>query len=182
METENTIFFYGIKDKFGYMSNFYNCTFKDNNDIIYYNSEQYFMKKKQEIFDPTNLNIAKKILNTKNPTEVKKIGRKIRNYNDEIWDQIRYIHMLNGLRYKFIQNDDIKDKLLSTYSKKLYEASHRDKIWGIGFSASQINRLLLTDIQFQETGIVSELIEKEVFGLNLLGKALMEIRDELKKM
>jgi predicted NAD-dependent protein-ADP-ribosyltransferase YbiA (DUF1768 family) len=44
----------------------------------------------------------------------------------------------------------------------LYEASKYDKIWGIGFY-----------------GIDAINADKNKFGRNLLGKALMEIRNEL---
>ena len=36
METEKEIYFYGSKNKFDYMSNFYKTNFKDN-DMIQYN-------------------------------------------------------------------------------------------------------------------------------------------------
>ena len=41
--------------------------------------------------------------------------------------------MLDALRLKFNQNEIIKQKLLETKPKLLYEASKNDKIWGIGF-------------------------------------------------
>jgi len=179
METTNSIFFYGCNDEFSYMSNFYKCTFYDNNGNKYNNSEQYFMKMKQETFDPENIIIAKAIMKAKTPTEVKKLGRKVDNYNEDIWNNIRYKHMLNALKLKFSQNDDIKSKLLQTYPKKLYETSATDKIWGIGYNYIQLNKLLQYDLEFKANGIVSDIIENNYFGKNLLGKALMEVRDWL---
>ena len=59
-------------------------------------------------------------------------------------------------------HETIKEKLIATKPKTLYEASKNDKIWGIGYYAnSAINT------------------KKDKFGQNLLGKALMQIRDEL---
>ena len=49
--------------------------------------------------------------------------------------------MLNALYYKFSQNSILQQKLLNTGNKKLYEASPRDKIWGIGFSAEKLHIL-----------------------------------------
>ena len=85
-----------------------------------------------------------------------------KNYNDTIWNEKRYGIMLDALRLKFNQNPSIKQKLLLTGPKTLYEATKNDKIWGIGFyDADAINT------------------DKIKFGTNLLGKALMEIRAEL---
>jgi hypothetical protein len=71
--------------------------------------------------------------------------------------------MEDGLRLKFYQNELLKKHLLDTGHANLYEASHRDKIWGIGFGVKQA---LVTP--------------KEQFGQNLLGKSLMKIRDEIR--
>lgn len=57
----------------------------------------------------------------------------------------------------------LKKKLLNTKDKVLFEASKYDKIWGIGYN---------TKIAYK--------IDKEKYGLNLLGKVLMEVREELK--
>jgi len=69
--------------------------------------------------------------------------------------------MLEALRLKFNQNETIKQKLLETKPKILYEASKNDKIWGIGF--------------YDKDAIQTD---KSKFGANLLGNALMEIRSE----
>lgn len=57
----------------------------------------------------------------------------------------------------------IKNILISTKDSILVEASPYDKIWGIGMSANNEN-------------IENPLLWR---GLNLLGFALMEVRDEL---
>lgn len=162
METDTEIFFYGIKDKYSYMSNFYKVNFTDENNIKYCCSEQYFMYKKCETFDPTNDNLLKLILAEKSATKIKKLGRQVSNYDETIWKNSRYDIMVEGLKLKFSQNEDIKQKLLLTSNKSLFEASKYDKIWGIGYYA---NDAINTD--------------KSKFGTNLLGKALMEVRTHL---
>lgn len=162
METDTEIFFYGIKDKYSYMSNFYKVIFTDENNINYCCSEQYFMYKKCETFDPTNDNLLKLILSEKSATKIKKLGRQVSNYDETIWKNRRYDIMVEGLKLKFSQNEDIKQKLLLTSNKSLFEASKYDKIWGIGYYA---NDAVNTD--------------KSKFGTNLLGKALMEVRTHL---
>jgi ribA/ribD-fused uncharacterized protein len=173
METEDSIYFYGIKNEYAYMSNFYPSIFYENG-IKYNCSEQYFMYYKCLTFNDTlfsrvqtkentNNDLLEKILNETSPTKIKKLGRSVNNYNEEIWSNKRYEIMVNALRLKFSQNNDIKDKLIKTENKNLYEASQFDRIWGIGY--------------FAKNAITKD---KSKFGNNLLGKALMEIRNELK--
>ena len=165
METDNKILFYSNNNDYGYMSNFYKSNFTDN--INNYNcSEQYFMKKKQELFDTNNIVLANKILESNNPTEIKKFGRQVKNYNELVWNNARYDIMKNGLRLKFTQNLDLKQKLINTNPKNLYEASPYDKIWGTGHNAE-------TTLQLINNNSHNKL------GRNLLGKALEEIRNEL---
>ena len=61
METENEIYFYGVNDKYGFMSNFYNTEFENEEEIIFNCSEQYFMYRKCLIFDGDNNKLLKKI-------------------------------------------------------------------------------------------------------------------------
>ena len=53
---------------------------------------------------------------------------------------------------------------MEALDKNLYEASFRDKIWGIGFGIKQ-----------------APFIPVEKYGQNLLGKALMLVRLELQQ-
>ena len=67
--------------------------------------------------------------------------------------------------FQFSQNPDLQSNLFETYPKTLVEASPVDHIWGIGLSAYD-----------------NEARTKETWkGLNLLGKILTEVRDELLK-
>lgn len=160
--TAEEIYFYALNTDYEYMSNFYKTIFADEEGITYNCSEQYFMYQKCKIFDPDNCELLEKILTEKSPMNIKKYGRKVRNYNDDVWNEKRYNIMLNALRLKFNQNEIIKQKLLETKPKILYEASKHDKIWGIGYYAEDAVN-----------------INKSKFGKNLLGMALMEIREEL---
>ena len=45
METSDSIYFYGLINKYSFMSNFYKCNFTDENQINFNCSEQYFMYK-----------------------------------------------------------------------------------------------------------------------------------------
>ena len=166
METDTKILFYSDKSgNYRFMSNFYPSKFIED-DIEYNCSEQYFMKKKQEMFDPTNIILANNILNNTNPKEIKKYGRQVKNYNDDVWINERYEIMKNGLRLKFSQNPDLKQSLLVTGNKNLYEASPYDNIWGTGFNANETLEKINNNKQNE-------------LGQNLLGRALEEIRNKL---
>lgn len=68
--------------------------------------------------------------------------------------------MIRGNREKFLQNDDLKQFLLSTGDKVLVEASPTDRIWGIGLGKN--NPVALDPAKWR--------------GRNLLGFALMTVR------
>lgn len=164
METEDSVYFYGHSDKnYGYLSNFWISPFIDENGTYFNCTEKYLMYMKAKTFEQNNNKLLEDILTINSPPVLKKIGRKVKNYDDEIWSGIRFNIMVNGLRLKFSQNEELKQRLLGTENKLLYEASSRDKIWGIGFSLKN-----------------AIFVNVEEYGLNLLGKALMVIRDELK--
>jgi len=106
-----------------------------------------------------NAVLAIKGTTKKNMVAVKALGRKVTPFDDEIWKQERERIVLEGSLHKFRQNEELREALLSTDDKVLVEASPRDRIWGIGFGEK--NALTKLDREW---------------GLNLLGKALMETR------
>lgn len=134
------------------------------------------MKRKQEMFDPQNEQLASSILRAKSPPVAKKLGRQVRNYDDEVWGQHRYEVMLEALKLKFSSDEELTAKLLATQDKRLYEASRRDAIWGIGLSVANVVKMFREGEAFRRTGDVSEEIQAQCFGTNLLGNALMETR------
>jgi ribA/ribD-fused uncharacterized protein len=130
--------------------------------ITYKTAEHWMMAKKAELFNDNE--ILEKIIQANSPAEAKKLGREVRNYNDVLWLSSRYEIVKQGNLYKFHQNIDLKEFLLNTKERVLVEASPVDAIWGIGMAGDH------KDIHNPEKWI----------GLNLLGFALMEVRDELK--
>lgn len=153
--TEKYVFFRG-----GWPSNWYKCSFVLWN-IKFSSSEQALMYKKAILFgDEAG---AREILSTEDPSVQKAAGHRIKNFQYEVWSEIRFAVMTEILNQKF---DDtcLKEKLLSTGERIIVEASPEDIIWGVGLGEDD------PDI----------LDEKKWRGLNLLGKALMDVR-ELKK-
>jgi ribA/ribD-fused uncharacterized protein len=130
--------------------------------VEYKTAEHWMMAKKAELFNDNK--ILEKILVCKSPAEAKKWGREVKNYVDEIWLENRFEVVRLGNFYKFSQNDDLKDFLINTKERVLVEASPVDPIWGIGMATDH------KDVNNPE----------KWRGLNLLGFALMEVREELK--
>jgi len=153
--------------------------FVDDQGNTYHWSEQYFMKQKQELFDPTNEKMAAAILNAKTPFIVKRLGRRVQHFDENVWATKRYDYMLNALKLKFSANMVLRDVLLSTKNKKLYEAALMDRTWGIGLNIMQVAKLFRGNEQFVIAGDIDNYTQQTQYGKNLLGKALMECREWL---
>lgn len=158
----DTIYFYSHRGPFGDFSNFWSSPFTDpDTGLNYWCSEQFFMKAKQELFDPENTILGQAIMNSTSATHIKRLGRSVQNYDDRVWSEHRYQIMVKGLYYKFSQSPELRARLISTGTYRLAEASPTDTIWGIGLS------------------IVDAQSGKPWRGQNLLGQALMEVRSKL---
>ena len=127
-------------------------------------SEQYMMAEKARLFKDGE--VCNSIMKSKDPKEMKSLGKKVKSFDQTIWDKVKYSIVLNGNYYKFSQNKNIRDYLLSTGNKILVEASPLDTIWGIGLSREN-----------EKTNNPNTWR-----GKNLLGFALMEVRDEIQNV
>ena len=129
--------------------------------VIYKTAEHWMMAKKAELFKDHA--ILEKILQAKSPAEAKKFGREVKNYNETLWLAARFDIVKEGNYHKFSQNPELKTFLLNTKERVIVEASPVDAIWGIGMAGDH-----------------KDILNPEKWrGLNLLGFALMEVRDEL---
>lgn len=88
------------------------------------------------------------------PNESKQRGRSIEKRAD--WDSIKFEIMLDALTFKFAQNAGLRERLLST-TEDLHEMSPKDYVWGWGVG------------------------DRQGEGEDLLGKALMQVREELRE-
>lgn len=129
--------------------------------IIYSSAEKWMMAEKARLFKDSA--VLSEILKSDNPEKIKKLGREIKGFNHELWDKNKYNIVIEGNLLKFSQDEYLKKILLETGRKVLVEASPYDRIWGIGMSKSD------PDCCFPE----------KWKGENLLGFALMEVRDIL---
>ena len=103
-----------------------------------------------------------KILGTDDVAKIKKLGREVRGYNENVWNGVRQIIVYEGLEAKFSQNEELKEKLSATEDAVLAECAVKDQIWGIGLSMKDENRFDLDKWK----------------GQNLLGYALMMVREQ----
>ena len=104
------------------------------------------------------------ILTTEYPWLHKDIGRHIKGFIPEVWDECKFYIVIRGNTLKFSQNHELMGYLLSTGDALLVEASPKDAIWGIGLDAQT----------------AASTPQSEWPGQNLLGKALMEVRECLR--
>ena len=157
----NITCFHNPDEENGYLSNWYLSEFKVDS-IQFSSMEQYMMYKKAIVFNDTK--IAKEILETTDVSKIKALGRQVSNYNDTYWNGVRQIIIYKGLLEKFSRNEDLKKRLLNTGNDILAECAVQDKIWGIGLSMKDVNRWDMEKWR----------------GENLLGFALMLVREELR--
>lgn len=131
-------------------------------NVTYKTAEHWMMAKKAELFNDKE--VLEKIIKANSPAEAKKLGREVKNYDDAVWLENRFEIVRQGNFYKFSQNKNLKEFLINTKDRVLVEASPVDPIWGIGMASDH-----------------KDVLNPEKWrGPNLLGFALMEVRDELK--
>lgn len=95
------------------------------------------------------------------PEAAKALGRRVRNFDEEVWNKNRYSIVVSANAEKFTQNLELGRFLQQTGSLILVEASPVDRVWGIG--------LVKEDERASNPNYWA--------GLNLLGFALMQVRD-----
>uniref|UniRef100_A0A7S4GQD9 NADAR domain-containing protein n=1 Tax=Oxyrrhis marina TaxID=2969 RepID=A0A7S4GQD9_OXYMA len=124
-------------------------------------SEKAIMLCKAAVFGDENT--YKKIVASKTPTQAKKLGRAVTNFDQDQWDAVLCMIAFEVVRQKFCSNDDLKKLLLSTGTALIAEATVNDAIWGIGLNCG--------DPRVREP--------QQWCGKNVLGWALMTVRDHL---
>jgi len=99
-------------------------------DIQFVNCEQFMMYCKAKLFEDEE--IAKAIMVSTNPSDIKDLGRKVRGFNEKVWNEKCKGYVYQGNLAKFSQNPDLLQVLLMTGDDLLVESSPYDKIWGVG--------------------------------------------------
>lgn len=120
---ENGLAFAG---QWAYLSNMYSCSFRYEG-VNFSSSEQCFQYCKA--LHHEDLMKAKDIILTNDPFKCKKKGDAI-ECNEE-WKCLREKTLLSIIRCKFEQNNDLRNKLIGTGDRKLFEAT-TSQYWGTG--------------------------------------------------
>ena len=138
--------------KYRFLSNFWNAPFTDNNGVRWRSSEQFYQAHKAMTEED-----VLKVYETKTPHEAKRVGNEIQENPD--FEEGKNHIMWVALQYKFVQNPDIRNKLIDTGEQTLLEGNTwHDNYWG------NCSCPKCCDIE----------------GRNELGKQLMMLRDLLK--
>lgn len=129
--------------------------------ILYLTAEHWMMAGKARMFGDNA--VLQSILNSKSPAEAKKLGRQVQHFDPAVWDREKFDLVKTGNLHKFTQHPDLQDFLKNTGDRVIVEASPVDPVWGIGLAKND------PDIENPA----------KWKGENLLGFALMEVRDLL---
>jgi ribA/ribD-fused uncharacterized protein len=130
--------------------------------ISYATAEHWVMAKKALLFnDPESFDL---ITTASKPSVAKALGRTVKNFDAEKWNANAFEFVVEGNLHKFSQHEDLKQFLLQTNDTIIVEASPVDPIWGIGLP--------------QDAEEARDPFKWK--GPNLLGFALMDVRDRLK--
>ncbi|MDH5326670.1 MAG: NADAR family protein [Gammaproteobacteria bacterium] len=142
------------------LSQWYDSPF-ESNGVHFATAEHYMMYHKAILFGDALS--ADKALKAPNPGKAKAIGRRVKGFTEKTWEKERFEIVVNANLAKFGNNGKLRQFLLNTGNRVLVEASPVDKIWGVGMSSDN-------------PAIENPNLWK---GLNLLGFALMLVRDRL---
>ncbi|MFF5180198.1 NADAR family protein [Micromonospora sp. NPDC000316] len=130
--------------------------------LLFATAEHYMMWRKATLFgdDAT----AERVLAAPHPHAAKALGGRVVGFDQRIWDQHRFDIVVAGNLAKFGQHAELREFLVGTGRRVLVEASPLDQVWGIGLA--------------REDPVASDPARWQ--GLNLLGFALMHVRDALR--
>lgn len=145
-----------------YLANFSLYDEDECKEFSYNCCEQRMMHKKALIFD--DIETANKVLIATEPSEQKKLGREVKNFDVDKWNDIADLIVEEANYCKFSQNSDLKVLLLATGNKTIVECAPYDPIWG--------NGLNITD--------TLKTPSDEWKGTNRLGKAIMRARERIR--
>lgn len=157
MITDKYVFFWG-----GICSQWYPSQFTINGEKFNC-AEQYMMYKKALLFEDED--VANAIMRTFNPREQKALGRKVRGFDKDKWEEVCREYVYEANYAKFTQNPKLLEELMSYGDREIVEASPEDKIWGIGLHE--------TDERVHD--------KSKWQGTNWLGEAIMRAKEQIHK-
>jgi ribA/ribD-fused uncharacterized protein len=129
--------------------------------IEFKTAEHWMMHGKAKLFgDEKHM---QKAIEANHPRDAKSVGRAVKGFSKPVWDANARNIVYQGNYYKFTQNLDLKQQLISTSGTRLVEAAPNDEVWGIGLSEKEARRVG----------------EKNWKGTNWLGEVLDAVREDV---
>ena len=161
------LFFWGHTTKPGKItkacfSQWYPCDFEIDG-VKYHTTEQWMMAQKAALMHDEETQME--IMSADNPKDYIALGRKVKNFDSQLWDAHKFEIVRRGNIAKFSQNPELLEFLMGTDNAVIVEASPYDHIWGV--------KLALDNPEIQNP--------ENWKGENLLGFAIMEVRDLLRE-
>ena len=143
-------------------SNFHDAPFKDTfSDTDYTCTEQFIQSEKARLFKDTVSHA--KIMETKDPVDMKNFGKRIKGFNDHVWAENRAIIAKKGVFLKFEQNPQLQTALLAT-TGLFAECNPSDPVFGIGLPMT--HKDASNPLKWKD-------------DCNLMGAILVEVREEI---
>jgi ribA/ribD-fused uncharacterized protein len=127
----------------------------------YPTAEHWMMCAKARLFDDAASEAE--IMANPEPGAAKALGRLVRGFDDDRWHEVAYGIVVAGNLAKFGQHPELLEFLRRTGRRVLVEASPSDRVWGVGLGRDH------PDVERPTRWL----------GTNLLGFALMEVRETL---
>ncbi|EMD85588.1 hypothetical protein COCC4DRAFT_151828 [Bipolaris maydis ATCC 48331] len=160
--SDEPVFFWKQGESNGYLCQWYASPFTVS-DTTYATCEMYMMIQKALLFNDDET--VQKMVRTTDARKHKGLGRKVQGFDQAVWDKHKFDVVVQASYYKFTigrHAERLRGMLLATGERELIEASPFDRVWGIGFKQADA------------------MLNREFWGENLLGKALMEVRKRLR--
>ena len=127
---------------------------------VKYSEKSIMLCKASLMNDPESY---QKIIDSTNPEDTKSLGRKVKPWDQKKWNDFVYLIAKEVIKQKFSKLDKERRHLLGTGNCILAEATSNDCIWGIGLNVNDPDVRNISKWK----------------GKNMLGWALMEVRNEL---
>lgn len=130
--------------------------------VEYATAEHWMMAAKAGTFGDEEA--LARVLASPSPEVAKQAGRSVRGFDSAAWRAVAYDVVVEGNAHKFGAHEDLRNYLVGTGDAVLVEASPVDRVWGVGLPASD----------------PAHRRPSAWLGEDLLGLALMEVRDRLR--
>ncbi|KAK3050872.1 hypothetical protein LTR09_007950 [Extremus antarcticus] len=163
VNSDPVYFWREFEDGTGFMSQWYESDFEVDG-VTYATAEMWMMIQKARLFGDEET--AQAMMQTTTPSEHQALGRKAKGFDRKKWDEHKSRIVEEGNYHKFTKGKESREmakQLLATGDRELVEASPTDRIWGVGYGAADAGS------------------NRDKWGENRLGEAIMRVREQLRK-